>query len=521
MKSMKIGILDLVTKKPSRGLYGRIMNPNLASIMPQAVGVWLEQMGHRVTFCCYTGAEDLTREIPEDLDALFIGAFTQSAFLAYSISRICRARGMVTILGGPHARAYASHARRYFDYVLGFTDRALIEDLMSGLAIQRPEGLILSAKGQPASLPGVRERWRFIEPTIRKNRHLQVVPMMASLGCPYRCSFCIDSVVDYQPLPYDQIREDLLFLRKKFKVPKIGWHDPNFGVRFDECMDVIESAIPPGGAHFVAESSLAILKGPRLKRLKQNGFLGILPGIESWHDTTTNAKSAQTKMGWEKVRSVADHINQIQSYIPYIQTNFVLGLDCDEGEEPFEMTKKFLDLCPAAFPAFSLLTVFGDSAPLNLEYQKAGRVLEIPFHFLDNHTLMNIQPLHYEWTEFYDRIVDLTRHAFRPAAIWNRFRAAPHWLPRWMNIVRGISTEGWGRLAHFRRMRSLLDTDPEVLNLLSKSNGHKNGNGALPAVFRNSLQSQLGPFYEHLPPDALQPQSLDYEPSPMVSPIVL
>ena len=71
----------------------------------------------------------------------------------------------------------------------------------------------------------------------------------------------------------------------------------------------------------------------------------------------------------------------ILRYIPYVQTNFVMGLDCDAGPEPFDLTKKFIDLCPGAFPAYSLLSAFGRAAPLNLEYQKAGRVL--PFRPMD------------------------------------------------------------------------------------------------------------------------------------------
>ena len=68
----------------------------------------------------------------------------------------------------------------------------------------------------------------------------------------------------------------------------------------------------------------------------------------------------------DKVRQVSDHVNMILRYIPYVQTNFVLGLDSDEGDEPFELTKRFVDLTPGAFPAFSLLTAFGQAAPLNL-----------------------------------------------------------------------------------------------------------------------------------------------------------
>ena len=61
-----------------------------------------------------------------------------------------------------------------------------------------------------------------------------------------------------------------------------------------------------------------------------------------------------------------------RSYIPYIQTNFVLGLDADEGAEPFELTKRFLNMTPGAFPAYSLLTAFGRAAALNLDYQRAN-----------------------------------------------------------------------------------------------------------------------------------------------------
>ena len=104
MRRMRIGILDLVTKSPNPSLYGRIMNANLASIMPQVIGVWCEQEGHDVTLVCYTGLEDLIQELPADLDVLFVGAFTQSAQLAYALSNLFRRRGTVTVLGGPHAR---------------------------------------------------------------------------------------------------------------------------------------------------------------------------------------------------------------------------------------------------------------------------------------------------------------------------------------------------------------------------------------------------------------------------------
>lgn len=491
-KPLKIGIIDLITKRPLTALYARIMNPNFASIMPQVVAVWAEELGHEVHLVTYTGFENLQRELPNDIDVLFVCAFTQAAFLAYSISNLFRKKNVVTVLGGPHARAYAENASNYFDYVVGFTNKTLIHDLLQGCSQHRGGGVVLSAAQQPNTLPGVRERWKFIRQALDKTSFFHLVPMIGSLGCPYKCSFCIDSVIEYQPLPYDQIREDLIFVQTQFKQAAVGWHDPNFGVRFDDYMGVIEDAVKPGAIRFLAESSLSLLSEPHLKRLQRNGFVAMLPGIESWFDC--NDKSKQGKnFGLDKVKAVAEHINLIAHYIPYVQTNFVLGLDVDSGALPFELTKRFLDLAPAAFPAYSMFTAFGNSAPLNLELQRAGRVLDVPFHFLDNNSAINVKLKNYSTLEFYDHLVDLIHYSFSPRSIWRRFQANKESLPRWMNFVRAISSEGRGRYLQHLKMRHRMATDREFMAFFS-------GESTVPPSFyHNTIKEQLGPFYEHLP----------------------
>jgi hypothetical protein len=134
-------------------------------------------------------------------------------------------------LGGPHARCYPDDALQYFDYVLGFTNKETIADVLADRSPHRPEGRYLASGKQPMSLPGVKERWKFIEGTLKKAPLLKIVPMIGSMGCPYTCAFCIDSTVPYQPLSYQGTKEDLQFLLTKFKQPMIAWHDPNFGVR--------------------------------------------------------------------------------------------------------------------------------------------------------------------------------------------------------------------------------------------------------------------------------------------------
>src|SRR5579871_184083 len=503
MQKLRIGIIDIVSKGPTRALYARIMNANLASIMPQVIGVWCRQQGHEVTFVCYTGFEDLLKELPGTLDLLFIGAFTEAAHTAYALSNLFRSRGAITVLGGPHARCYPEDAVNYFDYVLGFTDQGTLLDVLQDCSQHRPVGVRISAPRQPLALPGVQERWQFIEPTLRKTSFLKMVPMVGSLGCPYTCSFCIDASVPYQPMDFDELRDDLRFLRKQFRRPLVAWHDPNFGVRFDDYLDMIEEAVPPGSIDFAAESSLSLLSEPHLKRLKHNGFKALLPGIESWFDLGGKSKTGALQ-GINKVRQVSEHVNLILRYVPYVQTNFVLGLDSDEGAEPFELTKRFLDLTPGAFPGYSLLTAFGRAAVLNLEYQAENRVLPFPFHFLNNNQAMNVRPRNYSWRLFYDHVIDLTRYSFSARRIVRRFRATQGITSRWLNFVRAVSTEGYGRLKYYSEIRSRLDTDEQFSPYFEQKSDE------LPKFYEDLVRQDLGILWDCLPAGALNHDPYSY-----------
>lgn len=496
MSKLKIGVIDLVSKAPKDTLWARIMHANLASIMPQVVATWCSQEGHEVNLICYTGREKLDQELPKDVDLVFICAFTQAALLGYSLSNYFRSKGVVTVLGGPHARCYPDDAVKYFDYVLGFTNQELIRDVLDECAPRKPTGLHLAANRQPVSLPGVAERWQFIEPTLKKAPFLKMVPMIGSMGCPYTCSFCIDSEVPYQPLDFGLMKEDLRFLLTKFKKPVVGWHDPNFGIRFNDYMEAISEAAPGGKILSIAESSLSVLTEPHLKVLKENGFVGMLPGIESWYELGNKSRSSRIE-GMEKVEKVSAHVNQIFEYIPYVQTNFVLGLDSDAGAEPFELTKRFVDASPAAFPGYSLLTAFGEAAPLNLKYQREGRLIPFPFHFLNNHLAMNLKPKNYEWVDFYDKVIDVTAYTFSKRAIYNRMKATPNFTAKWMNVMRAISSEGYGRLRFFRKVRKNLVEDRQFRAYFEREAN------VLPDFYTNIIKNDLGKWWDWLPDGAL------------------
>ena len=190
------------------------MNANLASIMPQAVARLVrgarprrplrllhrlrgsDRRNCRTTSTSSSSAPSPRRRRPPTRSAIFTADAAPSPCSA--------ARTRAAIRRTP---------RSYFDYVLGFTDQDDRRRRAAGLrAAPAARACSSRAKRQPRELPGVRERWKFIEPTLAKAPPLKIVPMIGSLGCPYTCSFCIDSTVPYQPLAFDRSRDDLRFL---------------------------------------------------------------------------------------------------------------------------------------------------------------------------------------------------------------------------------------------------------------------------------------------------------------------
>ena len=498
MRKLNVAVVDILGKSASKKAYSRHMRANNQSIGPQVVAVWCEELGHDVSMVYYDGPDLYQGAVPDDVDIVFINAFSQNAMLAYALSNYYRAKGAVTALGGPHSRSYPDDTARYFDYAIGFCDKDLVRDILQDCSAHRPIGQILSARQQPASIPGVVQRWKFMRPILEKVPFVRMIPMIGSLGCPYTCSFCIDALVPYQPLAFDTMKEDLQFVLKN-KPPRtiVAWHDPNFGIRFDDYLDAIEEAIPPGSITFLAEMSLSLLKEDHLKRLKRNGFKVIAPGIESWYDIGDKSRLRSTK-GMEKVRRVAEHANMVMSYIPYMQANLILGLDVDEGPEPFELSKRFVDLAPGVFPYFSLLMSYGRNAPDNLRYQREGRVLNIPFHFLNQLHSMNVRPKNYTWLEFFTHVCDLYAYVHSKRAMYRRFMANKHFGSRIEQLFRSWTSERNHKyLGNHLRMRERLKTDTQLVSYL---NGETT---ELPGIYVDPIRKDLQWLWEWLPEGAL------------------
>jgi hypothetical protein len=89
------------------------------------------------------------------------------------------------------------------------------------------------------------------------------------------------------------------------------------------------------------------------------------------------------------------------------------------------------------------------------------------------------------------------RSADRLRRIYRRFRANRGAIPRWLNVVRAMSTEGSGRIRQYSLIRERLDSDATVRRYLEGEST------TLPRFFERKIQKKLGPFWDLLPPGAL------------------
>lgn len=487
---MRVGVLDLISDCAiadwANRLYGRYLRKQFMSIMPQAVSVWCRELGHDVHYATYWGQCDPLELLPRDLDFLFIAAYTQSSALASVLSVISRDRGVLTAIGGPHARAFPTDCTRFFDFTIKECDKALIDDLLQGRV---DRGAIVSSGRPLTEFPSVRSRLPEIEiASFHNGKRLMSssVPILSSIGCPYTCGFCVDWNSNYVALPADHLHADLAYLSEHYPGMVVSYHDPNFAVRYDETMDVI-ARIPEGRRNpYVMESSLSILKDGRLKRLAETNCVYVAPGIESWIDYS-NKTGANGRKGRDKLEHVVGQIEKLSEYVPGIQANFLFGGDHDGGREPVELTKEFIDRLPQVWPIINIPTPFGGT-PLYDQLHREGRILEeMPFAFYYT-PFLAITLKHYDVRTYYSHLIELCAAICSNGMLWRRVRTTAPAAIRFIQSLRSIATRV--DLRDYRRFRARLDSDSHLLAF------HEGRERALPEHYHRLLDRKLGRYAE-------------------------
>lgn len=495
----KIGILDLGAGKGPKGwehYFGLIEKKQYVGVTPQVVSVWCRQLGHDAYYATYYGAGDPMSKLPNDLDVVFISTHSNLAPLAYALSKLYQRQGTRTVIGGPHAKSFPLDALRYFDLVVLECDKALIEDIIDD---RFPSKSIVSSRKAYADTPTIQERLPEIKASVFWNGKpylFSLVPMLASMGCPYTCNFCADWNNTYRALSNERLQADLKYASENLPGVRLIFYDPNFGIRFDETLDNFETIEPWRRSPYAIESSLTNVRTPeRLRRLRETNCIAVAPGIESWSDYSNKAGVGKAPSR-EKMERVVEHLEMVNEFVPFIQTNFIFGLDNDFGDEPFELTKEFLLRVPFATPTLNIPMAFGGT-PLFDTLLKEGRLLpKLPFNFYVIPYLSVILK-NYDPIEYFTKMIDMYAVLYSRQMIQARWAAGSPWQAKTLHYIRTVTFYTLART--MQRTVDRLKHDRQFYAF------HTGKSDVLPEFYVGEYQAQLGRYAELMPVSESQP----------------
>jgi len=101
-------------------------------------------------------------------------------------------------------------------------------------------------------------------------------------------------------------------------------------------------------------------------------------------------------------------------------------------------------------------------------------------------------------------VIDPTEYTFSPRAIYRRFMSSHNYTAKWMNVMRAVSSEGYGRLRFYRQVRENLLHDKAFRDYFEGESQE------LPAFYTDIIKRDLGSWYEWLPEGALQHDAYAY-----------
>lgn len=495
---MKIGVLEIIIDEVPKSfgeiIYNHYFKKPQVGIMPQVIAVWCSRLGHNVHYNTYIGQKDISKLVPNDIDLLIISSFTQASALAYATAKFYRKKGVKTALGGPHAKAFPKDALRFFDFVIQDCDIDTINDLINDEYVV---GTIINTQ-MPKELPSFEERNKIVGPTHFGFK--EVIPIYSSIGCPYTCDFCVDATSKYFTLPAEFLKNEIQYISKNHPSAMITFHDPNFGVKFDQTLSILEEVEPHLRNEYGIETTMSNIKQERLERLRNTNCIYIQSGIESWSaysDKTNFVKSRENS----KVDSIISHFRECLKYVNSVQGNLIFGTDSDVGYLPIQQTKHFIQSLPELWCSNNIPTPYGGT-PLFKQVIRENRVLtKMPFSFYYTPYLCWL-PKNYDVKEFYKYTHEIFQFNSSFRQNINRVKSKLNLKFKFVNLLRSRN--------HFKDFKLIgeivnqLHTDKQMLSF------HEKRSSELPKFYRHMIKSKLGNLSELISIEDLTPSEEDF-----------
>lgn len=273
--------------------------------------------------------ENVGDKIDYDVDTDLVGITVTVDTLprAAEISHEYRKRGIPVVAGGIQITSHPDSASQFFDVLcIGFAEGTwprIIEDFKSGH---------LKSAYSCTSIPPN----EILSPAydlIDHRKYLYVNIISASRGCPFKCEFCYNSVLNIRNSYVNRDIEDVIADIKTLNRKHIMFIDDNFIGNPQWTVEFLHRIIPMKLKWNAAVSANITEIPGMLDLMKESGCQGLFIGFESLNENSI--KSANKKQN--NTYRYEHLVSEIHKRGIMINASFVFGLD-DDDETTFQKT---------------------------------------------------------------------------------------------------------------------------------------------------------------------------------------
>ncbi len=299
-----------------------------------------------------------------------------------------------SIIGGPHVTAKPEDAlRNNFDaVVIGEGEETALElikeleqdqpdlEKIKGIAYKKYNNQIII--NQPRPLLDISNHVLLAYDKILMSRYLKVndevlrgIPIkaaivMASRGCPYRCTFCAcNKVFGYRARyrDFENIKAEVQLLKNKYKAEAIWFADDTMTINYDHVRK-ISKLMKQEKMYWGAQSRVDLTNEEIVKLMKNSGCLQLDFGVESGSQRILDEIiNKRTKLDQVEKAFKLSHKYGIRAH-----ASFMLGLPTETREEVFK-TFEFAKKIKANWYAFGIFTPL-PGTHLYEDYYKPGEI---------------------------------------------------------------------------------------------------------------------------------------------------
>lgn len=359
-----------------------------------------------------------TGDVPLDVEADLVGltVLTGSSTRAYELSAKFRARGIKTVLGGPHVTLMPQEAQQHADAIcVGYA-----EESWPQLLHDHAQGRLKPRYNQGADFKLANLAFARRDLLDGRNYLTQAV-FEATRACAHDCEFCVAPAAwgrkQFQK-PVDHVAEDIRRVGKK----KIIFIDLNLISDRAYARELFEALVPLKVKWFGLSTSLIGRDPDLMELMARSGCSGLLIGFE-----TVNAKSLGSinkKFNDPTLyRQLVDDLHRLKIGV---QGCFVFGGD-EDRDDAFARTAEFVIETGIDLPRFALLTPF-PGTPLHHRLERESRILTKDWQLYDGQHVV-FQPRHMSAERLLQGHVEAWRRVYSYASIARRLAKARVDLP--------------------------------------------------------------------------------------------